>query len=133
MANYQEIADLITRNLAGDPKIEPDKHREVEFALLNAIMELSQNSITSLKQGRIIIGDANGTDFRWVHTFPDIGTTEYFVIGSIQCVSNNWDNDNDVFWCWGEPTRTSFALYFREITRQTQNINFWYMIIPKTF
>lgn len=131
--DYQILLDLINRNLAGVPKIAPDKHREVEIALLNAIKLLSQQSILTLNQGMIHIGDINTTDKRYTHTIPDVGTDQYFVIGSIAGASGFWDNSNDVFWTWGEPTRTSFAIYFREITNQVQDVNFWYMLIPKTF
>lgn len=128
---YQAIYDLIELNLKGVPKIAPEKHRQVEHELLDAIRQISSNTLKVITHGVIAIGDVNTTDKRYVHTFSDIGTDQYYVLGSIQCVSSQWDNDNDVFWTWGEPKRTSFAIYLREITRQTQNINFWYMIIPK--
>ena len=127
---YQVISDLIDNNLSGVPKISPAKHREVEHALLDSVRDLSTQSITVLRQGMIHIGDVNGTDVRYVVNIPDVGTANYYLIGSYQPISNNWNNDNDVIWSWGEPTRTSFCLYFREMASRTQNINFWYMLIP---
>lgn len=131
--DFQSIEDLIATNLNGVPRIAPDKHREVELALLNAIKTLSQSSINTLAQGKIIIGDITTTDFKHVQAISDVGTDQYYVFGSIQGVSTNFNNDNDVVWSWGKPTNISFEIYFREISANVQNINFWYMLIPKTF
>ena len=124
-----EIQALIDSNLASGSSITALKHREVETALLDYI----DNAIAfkPLLTGNYVIGDANPTDSTRTITFPDLGTSNYMVLGSLISLSSNFDDDNDVFWMIKNKTSTSFDLLLRETSGDTQNISFDYIIFKK--
>lgn len=83
-----------------------------------------------LYKGMYDIGDVTSADIMRNVTFPDVGTSAYFVLGSIKSSSSNWDKDNDVIPTWGNPTNASFELYLREVAGNIQNLKFYYVLIP---
>jgi hypothetical protein len=120
---YTEVQDKIILNLADFSNIVPEKHREVEQMLLDYI---EQN--LPLYRGSFIIGDISGSDQIFNITFPSVGTSEYYVIGSIKSNSSNYDADNDVIWVWREPTTVGFKIALREVSGNIQNLTFYYEI-----
>jgi len=87
------------------------------------------NLMTYLYKGSINIGNPTTDDVRTI-TFPTVGTTAYFVLGSLRSNSASGNDDNDVFWVWKDPTATSFKLWLREVVDFTQDLTFYYTIIP---
>lgn len=83
-----------------------------------------------LYKGMYDIGDVDSIDIIRNVTFPDVHTTAYFVLGGLKSLTADWDNGNDVFPTWGNPTQTSFELYLREVTGNIQNLKFYYVLIP---
>jgi hypothetical protein len=83
-----------------------------------------------LYKGVYVIGDVSGSDISRTVTFPSVGTSEYFVLGSLRSDDPNWDKNNDVFETWGIPTESSFKLYLREVASNVQDLKFHYLIIP---
>lgn len=130
MATYQQVKDLIATNLAGDPKIAPDKHREVEYALLDYIQELKDITPTVLAKGTVYVGDVGG-DKRIVCTIPQQASTNYNVLGSLKNVSGIWQRSNGCPWSWGEAGLTSFAVYIGETSNEPQDLEFTFMLVPK--
>jgi hypothetical protein len=63
-------------------------------------------------------------------TFPNVGTNNYMVIGSMVSTGSNYDLDNDVIWMVREKTNTSFKITLREVNGAVQSLNFEYMLIP---
>lgn len=122
MITYAQVQDKINLNLSDFSNIVPIKHREVEQLLLDYIKEN-----IPLYKGSIAIGDVTG-DQLFTVTIPNVGTTDYYVIGSMKSVSSNYDNDNDITWVWREQTSTSFKIAVRDFSGSSQNLTFFYEI-----
>ena len=122
MILYSEVQDKINLNLADFSNILPEKHREVEQMLLDYIKQS-----LPLHKGSQVIGDVAG-DQLFTVTIPDVGTADYYVIGSLKSNSTNFDADDDVSWVWREPTSTSFKIAIRELAAVQQNLTFYYEI-----
>lgn len=122
MILYSEVQDKINLNLADNSNIVPEKHREVEQILLDYI-----NENLPLHKGSLAIGDVSGDQIFNV-SFPDIGTADYYVIGSLKSNSSNYNSDNDVIWVWRETTTTGFKIALREVSGVFQNLTFYYEI-----
>lgn len=120
-----ETQNLINSNLATGTKITAEKHREVEISLLNLI----QKSLP-LAKGVRVIGDIATTDMSYYITFPDIGTSNYYVVGSFMSKSFNHANDNDLTWAYRGVTSTSFIISVREVSANTQNVDFYWELRP---
>ena len=82
-----------------------------------------------LYKGMYDVGDVTSTDIKRTVTFPDVGTSAYFVLGLPKSLSPDWNNGNDIFASWGNPTNTSFELYLREVAANVQNLKFYYVLI----
>lgn len=123
MTTYAQVQDKINLNLADNSNIIPEKHREVEQILLDYI-----NENLPLYKGSFVIGDVAGSDQLFNVTFPDIGTADYYVIGSLRSNSSDYNSDNDVTWVYREPISTGFKIGIREISSQQQNLTFYYEI-----
>lgn len=76
----------------------------------------------------IIIGDVY-TDLNIPIAFPNIGTSQYLVVGNLISVGSNWNNDNDVIWMARNLTSTGFQLLLKEVTGDVQNLRFIYGLI----
>lgn len=117
------MQELINTNLATASEITAEKHREVETELLNLI-----RTAFPLAQGVYNIGDSPALDTIYTITFADIGTSDYYVIGSFKSLSSNYNDDNDIMWVWREPTSSSFKLAIREVAAVAQNVSFYWEI-----
>lgn len=122
MITYVQVQDKINLNLANFTNIVPEKHREVEQMLLDYIKEN-----LPLHKGSIAIGDVAG-DQLFTITIPDVGTSDYYVLGGFKSLSSNHIIDNDITWVWRETTSTSFKISIREFTSDYQNLTFYYEI-----
>ena len=122
MISYANVQDKINLNLADFSDIVPSEHREVEQILLDYIKEN-----IPLYKGSLAVGNV-GTDQIFNITFPDVGTANYYILGSIRSNSANYNDDNDVFWVWKDPTTTGFKVAFREVSNVAQNLTFYYEI-----
>jgi len=85
--------------------------------------------ISPLAKGSVSFGDV-ADDRAITITFPNVGTTNYIVVGNLVSQSGNWNNDNDVLWIVAYKTTTSFALSLREVSKDIQNLRFEYVLIP---
>jgi|TARA_R110000782_G_scaffold2867_2_gene10727 hypothetical protein len=121
MATYGEILELIATNKADNSGITAAEDRQVDIAILDFI----KDNIPILK-GVQQIGDVSPTDQSITITFPDIGTSSYYVIGTLKGNSSNFDTDNDVFWLFGATTTNSFKIYLREVSGNVQNLFFYW-------
>jgi hypothetical protein len=83
-----------------------------------------------LRKGTFAIGDVIGTDDIRTVTFASVGTSNYMVNGCLISKSTNYNDDNDVFFQIREKTATSFKICLREVTGNTQNLDFDYVLIP---
>ena len=122
MILYSDVQDRINLNLADFSNIVPENHREVEQLLLDYIKEN-----LPLYRGSLALGDVAGEQIFNV-TFPDVGTADYYVLGSLKSNSSNFSSDNDVVWVWREATSNGFKIALREIGNVTQNLTFYYEI-----
>jgi hypothetical protein len=78
------------------------------------------------------ISDLDGGE-NYTITIPDVGTTDYYVVGSL--VANNpssWGENNNVTWAITNKQTTSFHLIMKEIGGGSQSLRFDYIIIKKT-
>jgi hypothetical protein len=73
-----------------------------------------------------------GSDVIKTIIIPNVGTSNYYVIGSLQSKSANFDNDNDVIWSFKDPTSTSFKIALREVAGQVQNLDFHWEVKLRT-
>jgi len=87
------------------------------------------SGITPLLKGTVAIGNVAGSDQLITVSFATLGTANYIVLGSLVGVSTNYDNDNDVIWSIREKSATSFKLALREVSGNTQNLSFNYVLI----
>lgn len=72
----------------------------------------------------------NVNDTKMTVSFPTVGTSNYMVLGALKGRSGFWNDDNDVFWSYGNEQTTSFEIYLREILNNTQDLKFYYVLIP---
>ncbi|WP_264548036.1 hypothetical protein [Flavobacterium sp. N2820] len=85
--------------------------------------------MTYLWRGRVIIGNiGSGTEIPI--SFPDVGTTQYSVLGVLNGSNSNLGLDNDVTYVIGQQTATSFKISFDEYENHNQQLTFSYFIIP---
>lgn len=83
-----------------------------------------------LRKGVFSIGDVGIQDILRTVNFSTVGTNNYFVVGCIRSLGNDWNSDNDVIWSIKNTTPTSFELLLKELSEDTQNIEFHYALIP---
>jgi len=125
-----QLRNLVNQNLADNSDILPIEHREVENELINLLEEILTK--LPLASGVYSIGDVNGTDVIKTIIIPNVGTSNYYVVGSLQSKSANFDNDNDVIWMFKDPTSTSFKITLREVAGQVQNLDFHWEVKLRT-
>ena len=83
-----------------------------------------------LRKATYVLGDAPiGTDQMILISFPDVGTSNYMVLGSLVSNSVDFDTDNDVFFMIKNKTSTGFNLALREVANIIQNISFDYALL----
>lgn len=82
-----------------------------------------------LHKGSFAIADFSTDSIQTVN-FPNIGTNNYMVLGSLKSNSSNFNNDNDVFEQTREYGNTSFKLCLREVSGGVQDLTYNYILIP---
>ena len=87
------------------------------------------SGITPLLKGTVAIGNVTASDQLITVSFATLGTANYIVLGSLVGVSTNYNDDNDVIWSIREKSATSFKLALREVSGNTQNLSFNYVLI----
>jgi hypothetical protein len=143
MATQAEVQAIIDLNLASQSDITATEHRVVETAILNFIaqevasLQTQINAIQAapaaspfLRIANYYIGDVGGSDVLKTVTFPNVGTDQYEVLGSLVHVSGVFGANNDVIFSIREKTSTSFKLALREVDSEVQNISFDYALLP---
>lgn len=123
MITYQDVQDGFNLDLADFSNIVPEKHRNSEQMMLDYLFQF-----VPLYAGSLHIGDVP-LDNWYTVTIPNVGTSNYYVIGSLRSNGASYNNDNDVFWQWREPNATNFKLLTREISGAgAQDLTFFYEI-----
>lgn len=72
------------------------------------------------------------SDYSFVISIPDQGTTNYQIKGAILSQGADGDFDNDVFWVYREKTTNSFRIWLRKIASSAMNIRFEWAIVRFT-
>lgn len=119
----QQVKDLIDLNLASNTNISAETLRGVQYALA----DFTQTALP-LAKGSFVVGDHDAIDKLYLINIPNVGTSDYYIVGSIRSNSANYDNDNDILWVWREPNPTSFKIALREVSKNVQNITFYWQI-----
>jgi len=91
--------------------------------------QAKDSGITPLLKGTVAIGNVTASDQLITVSFATLGTANYIVLGSLVGVSTNYNDDNDVIWSIREKSATSFKLALREVSGNTQNLSFNYVLI----
>lgn len=88
------------------------------------------NLFKPLRIGTSLLGDfPNAIDQKRIINFPNVGTSDYMVVGSLVSAGGTWSDNNDVIWSIGAKTNNSFELLGREVWSGIQNVRFDYMLI----
>lgn len=90
----------------------------------------NKSGLTYLHKGTYVVGDAVSSDSFQTVTFPNVGTNNYMVLGSLVSNGGNFDNDNDVIKTIRDKQNSSFKLLLRELGNTTQDLSFDYVLIP---
>lgn len=123
----QEIEQAVADNFQDESNIEASELRTV-LALFTDFLKKT----SPLATGTFAIGDVIGNDMiRTVNLPYNVGTSNYRVEGSLVSKSANFDADNDVFEVVKDRTASSFKICLRQISSNTQNLDFEYAIYPK--
>lgn len=120
------IEALIGEKLADASEITPQEIRESFSAILNFVKKTSPLAV-----GTYTIGDFGTDSLRTVNLPYDVGTSDYFVVGSLISKSSNFNQDNDVIEMIKNKTATSFKLCLREVSSDVQNLDYDWAIYPK--
>lgn len=115
-------------DITNKPATFPPSYHRTNWGDLDNVPQL----LMYLWKGSRYIGDS------WDNStfnvgFPDVGTTNYFVVGSLVSVGGNPYDDNDVIWTIRDKRSNSFNLLTQETTPvnpPTQNLWFEYALIP---
>jgi hypothetical protein len=106
-----------------------------EFKRIKTLRELSDlppNALTFLKKGSLLVGSIPNTGIQETITFPDLGTDEYYVLGSFKSepVVGEDVEPNSVAWEWRNATATSFDVRATRTLNTPTNYTFYYTLIP---
>ena len=121
-----EVQALIDLNLATASNITATEHREAITEVLNYASKFDN----ILAKGTYVVGDVVTDAVRTI-TFPTVGTDQYIVTGSLVSKSTSYDMDNDVIWMVKDRTATEFKLCLRDVTGNSNNLDFDYVLIKK--
>jgi hypothetical protein len=122
MITYANVQDKVNDNLADFSNIVPEKHRETMQTMLDYVFQYSP-----LYAGSINISDVAFNTLLTV-TFPSLGTSNYYVIGSIRSNRPAYTDDVTLQWVFKDPTPTGFKLGLHETAGTLQNATFFYEI-----
>lgn len=94
---------------------------------------LNNNRNKILFAGTLNIGNLAADTVSFNVSFPDIGTANYYVMGSIVSnpSSNNFPEDTTTMWTIHARTSSGFVFVIHEIDHWTQDISFEYIIFAK--
>lgn len=126
-------ADLLAKlnGIAAGAQVNVKPNWNAPAGNVAEILNKPTNLLTYLRKGYSNLGNfPNGTDEIRTISFPDVGTANYFVLGTLVSLGTNWSDDNDQMWIIKNKTATSFQIAAREVTSQTQNVRFDYVLIP---
>jgi hypothetical protein len=117
------------------PYAEVNVQSDMNVTDVNSDAFVKNKSATDiLYRGSVNVGDTSAlsgkVSERTVINFPDVGTAEYIVLGSLKSASG-WDNDSGVFWTAADYATSSFALIRREIDTRVQIQIFEYILVRK--
>jgi|GEM_PF-5692950 len=111
------------------------KNVQADFNVVNtssdAFIKNKPNLLNLLYMGSIYIGNITENSYYKVISFPNVGTTNYQVVGSLRSNSTNLNIDNNVFHNTREHQATSFKLCIREMTNDDQDISFDYFLVKQ--
>ena len=111
------------------------KNVQSDFDVINnssdAFIKNKPLSLNVLHQNTRVIGNITTNSYSIVISIPDVGTSNYQVLGSIVSNSANFNQDNNIFHNTREHTATSFRLCIREMSNDDQNVSFDYTIVKK--
>ena len=128
--NYIEeitaLEDLVGEKLADESEITPAEIRQC-FSAMTAFLR----KISPLASGTYNVGNVTENNIRTINLPYDVGTADYYVKGSKVSKGANYDKDNDVIDTIKDKTSTSFKLCLKDVTSNTQNIDFEWAIYPK--
>lgn len=87
--------------------------------------------VEKLHSGTVYLGDAaDGTNSLIQVDIPNVGTSNYLVLGSFRSVSeSHWNDDNDIFFTTVKRALTYFKIGVREVASVAQNVYFDYIIV----
>ena len=122
MITYQQVQDGFNLDLQDFSNILPEKHRDSEQRMLDYLFQF-----VPLHSGSFHLGDVP-EDNLYNISIPDVGTSNYYVIGSLRSNGASYNNDNDVIWCFRNTSATNFQLAIRAISNNPQDLTFFYEI-----
>lgn len=85
------------------------------------------NLLTFYRKGNVYLGDLSQSNSVFNCTFPDVGTTSYQVVGSMEVVNGGAIN---VFWAVGTKATNYFTIYTGETFGIGQSLRFRYTLTP---
>lgn len=121
-------AKLLTIDMYAEKNVQPDMAQNDDTK--DDFIKNKPSTISYLRKGTFTLGDAIGSDSLKTVTFADVGTNNYMVVGCMVSTGSDFNADNDVIWTVREKGNASFKLTLREVSGQTQNLSFEYMLIP---
>jgi hypothetical protein len=119
-----EVQALIDLNLASATAITALKHREVETAILNYIDEQGSGILLKGTKANIDVGS-------YTITFPDLGTSNYTVLGSIFSREAGYGDNDKVSFIIKSKTSTSFIVNVMEYADFNKDLDFEYILFAR--
>jgi hypothetical protein len=129
------LVNVETKLATITPYAEVNVQSDMNVTDVNSDAFVKNKSATDiLYRGSVNVGNVSAASgkvsHRTVINFPDVGTAEYIVLGSLKSASG-WDNDSGVFWTAADYANSSFALIRREIDTRDQIQIFEYILVRK--
>ncbi|MDB0603288.1 hypothetical protein PL373_19580 [Tenacibaculum maritimum] len=90
---------------------------------------LPQNFVKTLYSSKHVIGNIPQTDWNTTIYFPNVGTTNYLIVGNLVSVSGYAFAENDIAWVYFDKKANSFSLSFRELSGGLKDFEFHFSII----
>ncbi len=99
--------------------------------LSQAVSDKLTSYVEKLHSGSIHLGDApNGDDELITINIPNVGTTNYLVLGNFRSISEaSWNQNNDIIYIVAARNLTNFKIGVRELSVAVQNVYFDYVLI----
>lgn len=123
MITYANVQDGFNLDLADFSNIVPEKHRATEQRMLDYLYQFAP-----LHTGSFHVGNVPNDTTYFTITIPNVGTSSYYVLGSLRSNGSDYNKDLSVIWQWREPTATSFIFTIKELANFPQDLTFFYEI-----